>query len=177
MWTAIRNVFERHTLLNKLSARRKCCAAVKEETETVLKLANRVRQLAAFLKAMNVDIPQCEMAMALLNGLPQEYNSLLSALDAVEDDDSELDRELVKSRVMQEEQRIGMRTQSAVKKSETSGLVSKQLSQRSNCSSSNKSRSHCAHGNKVGHLERKCCVKYPHLNPRNKSSENKPALC
>ncbi len=69
MWTAIRNVFERHTLLNKLSARRKFYTAVMEGNESVLKFANRIRQLAASLKAMNVDIPQSEMAMALLNRL------------------------------------------------------------------------------------------------------------
>ena len=54
------------------------------------------------------------MAMALLNRLPQEYNPLISSLDAVEDDDRELDWESVKSRIMQEEKRINMRTQSAI---------------------------------------------------------------
>ncbi len=150
-----------------------------EENESVLKFANRIRQLAASLKAMNVDIPQSEMAMALLNGLPQEYNALISALDAVDDDDTELDWEFVKSRIMQEEQRINMRTQSALKKSETSGLVSKQLSSNhcSNCSSSHRSRPHCTHCNKDGHLENKCWVKYPQLNPLNKKgSDNKPAF-
>ncbi len=179
MWTAIRNVFERHTLLNKLSARRKFYTAAMEGNESVLKFANRIRQLAASLKSMNVDIPQSEMAMALLNGLPQEYNALISALDAVEDDDAELDWEFVKSRVMQEEQRINMRAQSAIKNSETSALVSKQFSSShcSNCSSSLKPRPHCSHCNKVGHFENKCWVKFPHLNPRNKkNSENKPAL-
>jgi len=119
MWAAIRNVFERHTLLNKLSARRKFYTAVMTESESILKFANRIRQLASSLKAMNVEIPQNEMAMALLNGLPQEYHALISALDAVDDDDSELEWEFVKSRVMQEEQRINMRNQSAIKKSET----------------------------------------------------------
>ena len=177
MWSAIRNVFDRHTLLNKLSARRKFYTAAKDENETVLKFANRIRQLAASLKAMNVDIPQSEMAMALLNGLPQEYNALISALDAVDDNGSELDWEFVKSRIMQEEQRIGMRTQLTIKKSETSALVSKQVSHCTNCSFSRKSPPHCTHCNKVGHHESKCWIKYPHLNPRNKKmSERKPAF-
>ena len=58
MWTAIRNVFEPHTLLNKLSGRHKYYTAVMDENESVLKFANRLRQLAASLKAMNVEIPQ-----------------------------------------------------------------------------------------------------------------------
>ncbi len=127
MWTAIRNVFERQTLLNKLSALRWFCTAVMEGNESTLKLAHRIRQLAASLKATNVDIPLSEMTMALLNGLPQEYNALISALDAVEDDNAEHAWEFVKSRIMQEEQRINMRTQSTMRNSEASDLVSKQF--------------------------------------------------
>ncbi len=111
MWIAIRNVFESHTLLNKLSARPKFYTAVMESNESVLKFADRIRQLAASSKAMNIGMPQNEMAMALLTGLPQKYNALISAPDAVKDNDAELDWEFVKSRAMQGEQRINMRTQ------------------------------------------------------------------
>ncbi len=103
---------------------------------------------------------------------------LISALDAVEDDDCELDWGFVKSRVMQEEQRINMRNQSAAKKSETSALMSKQTSSNhcANCSSL-KSRPHCTHCKKLGHTENKCWVKHPQLNPRRKKSpENMPAF-
>lgn len=79
MWTAIKNMFELHTLLNKLSARRKLYTATKSEEETVLKLTNRVRQLSATLKSMDVNMPESEMSMALLNGLPDEYNAIISA--------------------------------------------------------------------------------------------------
>jgi len=60
MWTAIMNVFERHTLLNKLAARRKFYTAAKHETETVLQFSNRIRQLASTLKSMNVTIDKSE---------------------------------------------------------------------------------------------------------------------
>ncbi len=43
MWIAIRNVFQRHTLLNKLSAVRKFYTAVMESNESVLKFANHIR--------------------------------------------------------------------------------------------------------------------------------------
>ncbi len=132
-----------------------------EGTESVLKFANRIRQLASSLKAMIVGIPKSEMAMtmALLNGLLQEYNAFISALDAVEDDGSEVDREFVKSRVMQEKQRIGIRTKSAIEKSETAASASKQVSSTyRNCSSSQKSRPHCTHCNKFEHPENKYWV-------------------
>lgn len=48
---------------------------------------------------MIVDIPQSDMAMALLNGRPDDYNSLISALDVVENEDSQLKWEFVKSRI------------------------------------------------------------------------------
>ena len=70
MWLAIKNVSERHTLLNKLSARKKFYSATMESNESVLKFSNRIRHLAATLKSMNVSISDSEMAMALPNGLP-----------------------------------------------------------------------------------------------------------
>ncbi len=131
MWLTIKNVFERHTLLNKLSARRKLYTATKNESESVLKFSNRIRQLAATLETMNVKILDDEMAMTLLNGLPDEYRALISALDALDSDESSLNWEHVKSRVLQEEQRIVMRVKSAQQKSETAALISTQNARRS----------------------------------------------
>ena len=126
MWTAIKNVFERHTLLNKLAARRKFYTATMNETETVLQFANRIRQLASTLKSMNVTIDESEMAMALLNGLPDQYNSLISALDAIGNEDDKLEFDHVKARIMQEEQRMSMRITDSTIKAETAALLSQQ---------------------------------------------------
>ncbi len=86
------------------------------ENESVLQFANRIPQLAATLKSMKVSISESEMAMALLNGLPEEYNALISALDAIDEDETKLNFEFIKSRIIQEEQRIKMRTKSAQKR-------------------------------------------------------------
>ena len=80
MWCIIKDVFERHTLLNKLAARRKFYTAIQSESETVLQFANRIRQLAATLRSMNVMIDDSEMAMALLNGLAEQYDALIMPL-------------------------------------------------------------------------------------------------
>ena len=106
MWKIIRDIFERHTLLNKLSARRKFYTALKDENESVLIFSNRIRHLASTLKSTSVEIAESEMAMELLNRLPEEYSSLISALDALGSEESELDFDFVKARVLQEEQRI-----------------------------------------------------------------------
>ena len=179
MWNTIKNVFERHTLLNKLSARRKFYTAEKQENEGVLKFSNRIRQLASVLKDMAVDISESEMSMALLNGLPEEYKSIITALDAL--NETELDWEHVKARLLQEEQRINMRNKTALEKSEAQALVSNQHTheKHQNCKHCfhAKSRPVCDHCGKPGHVSSKCWDKFPHLKPRfRKKNSNQSAL-
>ena len=83
MWQSVIEIFERHTLLNKLAARRKFYTATMMANEKLLAFVNRIRQLASTLKSMGVVVDDKEMAMAVLNGLPDKYNSLISALDAL----------------------------------------------------------------------------------------------
>lgn len=91
MWESIKNVFERRTLLNKLSAHRKSYTANMTNEESVLKFLNQIHQVAVSLKAMNVEISSAEMSMALLNGLPDEFNSMISALDTLDDAEGSLE--------------------------------------------------------------------------------------
>ena len=112
MWQAILNVFERHTLLNKLAARRQFYTVTMNNDEKVLAYINRVKQLAARLKSMNVSIDDKEMAMAVLNGLPTRFESLIVALDALGNEDKMFTLEFVKSRLLQEEQRAAMKSSS-----------------------------------------------------------------
>ena len=46
---------------------------------------NRVRQMATVLTSMGVNIDDKEMAMAVLNGLPSSFQTLITALDAIGD--------------------------------------------------------------------------------------------
>ncbi len=177
MWQAIKNVFERHTLLNKLAARRKFYTATKNESESVLQFANRIRQLSATLATMNVTISESEKAMALLNGLPDEYRALISALDAVDSDESEFKWEHVKSRVLQEEQRISMRVTSAQKRAETAALLSNVPLPATN--RPNRHPRNCPYCNfckRPGHYEHKWYTKFPHLIPRKGDSPKNPAF-
>lgn len=68
-----------------------------------------MKQLAATLKSMDVDIDDEELAMAALNGLPSSYESLIFALDALGTDEKAFTFDLVKSRLLQEEQRANER--------------------------------------------------------------------
>ena len=124
MWQKICDVFEIHSLLNKLSARRKFYTATMKERETVLHFANHIRQLAATLNSMVAIIDESEMAMALLNGLLEAYDPLISALDEIICEGATLEYDHVKSRTMQEEQRIGIQSDQAVIKAEAAALLS-----------------------------------------------------
>lgn len=103
MWQALLNVFERHTLLNKLSARRKFYTATMENGKKMLTYLNRVKQLAATLMSIDLNIDDQELAMAALDGLPPMYGSLIVALDALGNDDMSFTFDLVKSRLLQEQ--------------------------------------------------------------------------
>ena len=105
MWRAIVDVFERHTLLNKLSARRRFYTVTMEHGEKMLTYLNRVKQLVGTLEPMGVEIDDQELAMAALNGLPSTYESLIVPLDAIRNEERFFTFELVKSRLLQEGQR------------------------------------------------------------------------
>lgn len=167
MWKIICNIFERQTLLNKLSARRLFYTATKKENESILQFANRVQQLSNTLKSMGCFIDESELSMALLNGLPEAYDALISAMDAVSGESETLKFDYVKSRVVQEEQRIGMRINQAVLKEESSALLSKDTSKFT--------RPKCTHCNRLGHSEEKCWKKHPHLNPHKNNDAAKNA--
>ena len=70
------------------------------------------------------------MVMALVNGLPEEYNALISALDAIDEEETKLKFEFIKSRIKQEKQRIPERAKSA---QENPSPPHKRCSSRGNC--------------------------------------------
>ena len=165
MWEVIQNVFERHTLLNKLSARRRFYTAVMEEEESVLQFSNRITQLASILCGMGVEIDDSEKAMALLNGLPEQFDTLISALDAIQTEDF-FSFTFVKSKALQEEDRLGIRMSSSAAKNQTAALFS------SSTSRGGPGRPKCTHCHRLGHLERTCWKKYPHLSPHRNSGKS-----
>ena len=58
-WKAIINVFEKHTVPNKLSARRSFYNSKVLQSEDILMFSNQVDDLASILKSMKVQI-DCE---------------------------------------------------------------------------------------------------------------------
>ena len=114
MWTAIVNIFQRRTLLNKLRARRNFYSVQMQDDERVLPYINRVRQLASDLRSMDVNVEDEDIAMSVLCGLPDRFEHLIVAIDTVTND-TDLTLDFVKSRLLQEEQRMNDRGNGAKK--------------------------------------------------------------
>ena len=144
MWNSVVNIFQRRTLLNKLKARRNFYSAQMLDGEKVLTYINRVRQLASDLKSMDVEVEDEDIAMSVLCGLPGKFEHLIVAIDTVADN-SKLSLDFVKSRLLQEEQRMDERT--PVNKSNSALMTSR------------KTNRYCTYCKRNNHTEQYCFKK------------------
>lgn len=64
---------------------------------------NRRQHLKSVLKLVDVDTDRQEMEMDILKGLPEQYENIITALDAPGIDIKSFTLELVKSQLLQEE--------------------------------------------------------------------------
>lgn len=78
-----------------------------DPTDTVLTFTNCVRLLGSSL-----EIDEMQLEMAMLNGLPNCFNGLLSVLHAVDSTGNESTFDFVRSRLLQEEQQMSLRASS-----------------------------------------------------------------
>jgi transposase InsO family protein len=161
MWSAVIDLFQRKTLLNKLACRRRFYSAKMATSEKAIAFISRVRQLAADCKAMDVKVDEQDIAMTVLCGLPQRFEHLIVAIDAAADDDS-LTMDFVKSRLLQEEQR--MLDRGDIKHERDAALVN--TSNESSSRLNDDQITECDHCKKKGHPESRCWLKYPHLRPK-----------
>ncbi len=61
--------------------------------------------------------------MAVLNGLPPRFETIITALDAIGDDDASFTFDKVRSRLLQEERRSSIRGKSKKTESEIDALL------------------------------------------------------
>ncbi len=90
----------------------------------------------------------------MLNGLPKRFETIITALDAIGDDDPSFTFDKVRSRLLQEEKRSAMRSTS-VSIPETSALIT-----RSNEETGKTNQKLCSHCGKKKHTEPYCWAKY-----------------
>ena len=161
MWTTILDLFQKKTLLNQLRIRRQFYSAKMGDSEKAMAFISRVRQLAADCKAMDVIIDEKDIAMTILCGLPERYEHLIVAIDAASNDTT-LSLEFVKSRLLQEEQR--MQDRGSFKSSSDTALLTS-----SSLETVPSDTAKCSYCGKKYHTEKTCWKKHPHLKPKKDS--------
>lgn len=125
--------------------------------KTFLNFTNRIRHLSAALESMGVNVDEEEMEMAALNGLPDRLDNLISAMDALGNEERTFSLEFVKFILLQEEQRMTLLFETQLVKLEASVFVSeRKFSQ---------TRQKCTFCNKLGHPHDRCFQKYPEIAP------------
>ncbi len=116
-----------------------------KQGEKMLVYINRVRNMASILESMGITIDDKEKAMAVLNGLAKRFETIITALDAIGDDDPSFTFDKVRSRQLQEENRSAMRSAAG------SAVDNTALFNRMSGDEEKQNIKHCSHGGKRNH--------------------------
>lgn len=166
MWTEICNVHQRHTLFNKLSARRDFNTATMQDGEKMFVYLNRIRQMASILKSMDVSIDDKKMGTAVLNGLPSRFETIITAMDAIVEDETSFIFYKVRSRLLQEEKRYNMCSKN-YQSEKPSALMNK-------TSSSGTGNMLCTHCGRTNHTEPYCWKKHGRPSSKYQNRSGRP---
>ena len=85
-WDALKNQFARESILQKVRLRQQYYSCRFQSGGNMLEHISYLRSLHDQLKEMGVKIDDKELAMTLLASLPEEFKALITALDAVGED-------------------------------------------------------------------------------------------
>lgn len=85
-WDALKNQFARESLLQKVRLRQQYYSCRFRSGDNMLEHISHLRSLHDQLKEMGVNVEDKELAMTLLASLPEEFKPLITALDAVDDE-------------------------------------------------------------------------------------------
>lgn len=153
------SAFQRHTLLNKLRVRRAFYIVETKHGEKLISYLNLVQQFSLVLKSMEVEIDNKSVSLAILKRLLTTYEYIITTLNKLENDNAPFRLDLVKIRLLQEEQHRDVRL-AASTDTALFGSSEKQ---------SHKTSSRpltCSYGKRRGQLEETCWDKFPSLRAR-----------
>ena len=121
-WEALKNQFARQSVLQKVRLRQKYYSCKFERNGNMLEHINHMKSLHDQLREMGVEIDDQELAMTLLASLPDEYMPLITALDAV--GENQMSFQKVKGMLLNDFERKS--DQSEEQKRSENALVAKQ---------------------------------------------------
>ena len=84
-WDTLKNQFARESILQKVRLRQSYYSCKFPSAGNMLAHINHIRSLHDQMKEMGIDIDK-ELAMTLLGSLPDQFKPLITALDAVGED-------------------------------------------------------------------------------------------
>lgn len=165
VWTKICSVFEAKGLAARIFLRRKFFNIKLKEGDGMQAHINQVRELAEQLDAIGAPVTDSDIAMTLLCSLPEQYDSLIVALESRPSDD--LTSEFVASRLLAEEKRRQESFNVKVNGTAEAAFVGNQLS-----GGDKKKSKRCKFCKSIGHTEDTCYRKhgYPVGHPLHQKS-------
>lgn len=81
MLESVHNVFQHHTLLDRLRVQREFSTLEMRAWEEMISYINCVQHLWSMLKSMGVEKDSNEMVVAILNQLTRQYDNIITVLD------------------------------------------------------------------------------------------------
>ena len=91
-WDSLKSQFARESLLKKVRLRQQYYSCRYRSGGNMLEHINHLKSLHDQLKEMGINVDDKELAMTLLTSLPEEFKPLITALDAVGDDNLSFDK-------------------------------------------------------------------------------------
>ncbi len=159
MWSELRKVHERVNLCNKLYLMRKLYQSKLKDGQDMQDYIRSVLEIVERLHGIGEDIDDFHVAALLLSGLPDSYETLVTALDARQDD--ELTLEYVKGKLLDEYKRKEESLNKNNIKHETALKAYSKSKNKSNykeTGASSKETRECFVCKKKGHLKKDCKV-------------------
>jgi hypothetical protein len=169
IWQKLVEIYEPKGFARKRYLRRQFCLLQMNDGDTMQQHINKLDDIIRQLGGIGVSYPDDEVAMTLLDSLPESYSTLVVVLESM----NEVTTEFVKTRLLQEENR---RQESS--SNENSALLSK----KSNKSSKNKKKNPtnkksgngtpCPECKIIGHKREDCWFLHPEKRPKPSSKPN-----
>ena len=122
-WDCLKNQFARESILQKIRLRQQYYSCRFKNGGDMLAHINHLRSLHDQLREMGIEINDKELAMTLLASLPEDFKPLITALDAVGEDNVSFEK--VKGMLLNDLDRRMDRPNSYLKKSDEDALAAK----------------------------------------------------
>ena len=151
-WKALDKIYETKGLARKLYLRKRFYNFEMVETDSMQQNINILTDLADQLAGVGIEVTDEDMAMQLLNSLPESYDTLITMLESRD----KLEADFVKARLLQEEARQNEGSTSK----ENAAFLSKRKNQSSKSTNKydkkNDKSIKCYHCGKPGHKKPEC---------------------